>query len=51
MTVKTIDNEILDVPNTFKKVNRDEYKEKWVNCPTIIDEKEVLWVDESVLEE
>ena len=50
MTIKTIDNEIINVPDTFRKVNQGEYKERWVNCPTIIDEKEDLWVDESVLE-
>ena len=24
--------------------------ERWVNCPTVIDEHEHLWVDETVLE-
>lgn len=49
MTIKTIDNEIINVSDTFRKINQNEYNEKWVNCPTIIDENEVLWVDESVL--
>lgn len=37
-TIKTIDGELVEI------------NENWVKCPTLIDENEHLWVDESVLD-
>lgn len=50
ITIKTIDGEVIEVTNDFVKVNPGEFDEKWVNCPTIIDENEELWVNTTVLD-
>lgn len=49
-TITTIDGELVVVNETWKDVTDLPFNEKWVECPTLIDEDEHLWVDESVLD-
>lgn len=49
-TIKTIDNEVVEINDNWKDVTNLPYDERWVNCPTLIDEYERLWVDLSVLD-
>lgn len=49
-TVKTIDGEVVVVNENWKDVDGLPFNEKWTDCPTLIDENEHLWVDESVLD-
>lgn len=49
-TIKTIDNEVVEINDNWKDVTNLPYDERWVNCPTLIDEYEHLWVDLSVLD-
>lgn len=49
-TIKTIDNEVVKINNNWKDVTNLPYDERWVNCPTLIDQHEHLWVDLSVLD-
>lgn len=51
MTIKTIDNEIIEINKNWKDVTNLPVDERWTNCPTIIDEHEHLWIDESVLDQ
>lgn len=48
-TITTIDGETYEVDKNWKDVTGLPYNEKWVECPTLIDENNHLWVDESVL--
>ena len=50
ITIKTIDGEIFELNENWKNVSKLPFNEKWVDCPTLIDENEDLWVDESVLD-
>lgn len=49
-TITTIDNEVINLGKNWRRVEIDEFNPKWINCPTLIDNEERLWVDESVLE-
>lgn len=49
-TIKTIDGELVELNENWKDVWGLPFNEKWVECPTLIDENEHLWVDESVLD-
>ena len=49
-TIKTIDGEVIEVNENWKDVDGLPFNEKWTDCPTLIDENEHLWVDESVLD-
>lgn len=49
-TIKTIDGETIKINNNWKDVTYLPHDKRWVNCPTVIDEHEHLWVDETVLE-
>lgn len=48
-TITTIDNEVFTLDKNWRRVEVDEFNPKWVNCPTLIDNEERLWVNESVL--
>lgn len=48
-TITTIDNEVLTLDNNWRRVEVNEFNSKWINCPTLIDNEERLWVNESVL--
>ena len=48
-TITTIDGETIKINNNWKDVTYLPHDERWVNCPTLIDEHEHLWVDETVL--
>lgn len=50
MTITTIDGEPVEINENWKNVSKLPFNEKWVECPTLIDENEELWVDESVLD-
>lgn len=50
-TITTIDNEVLTLGKNWRRVEVGETNPRWINCPTIIDNEERLWVDESVLED
>ena len=50
MTITTIDGELVEINENWKNVSKLPFNEKWVECPTLIDENEELWVDESVLD-
>lgn len=49
ITLKTIDGETFELNESWKNVSKLPFNEKWVDCPTLIDENEDLWVDESLL--
>ena len=49
-TITTIDGELVEINENWKDVWGLPFNEKWVGCPTLIDENEHLWVDESVLD-
>ena len=49
-TIKTIDGEVVEIDENWKDMDGLPFNEKWADCPTLIDENEHLWVDESVLD-
>ena len=49
ITIETIDGDVYHLEDTWKKVDSEQFNEKWVECPTLIDKDGNLWVDETVL--
>lgn len=48
-TITTIDGETYEVGENWKDVTGSPVNERWVECPTLVDINNHLWVDESVL--